>query len=156
MIAGQITPAADHLLRLRHRAAHQLDPRSDAFRVRQQTFQAHRDASRARLVAIEARRLIEIVHHQIQVAVVVKISLRHAERNALMIESPLLAGWLKHSVPSIAKRRILRSPVRMKLHLAFQLRFSEAPPSLLDLIAAVLIHHIELKPVRDQQIFVTI
>ena len=104
IVARAIAAACHHLLRLRDRAAEDLDLRADAAGVAAGAFQAHRDARRGRVVAEDTCRRVETVDDDIEVAVVVEVGQRHALRHARGVETPRGAGVFEGQVAAVAER----------------------------------------------------
>ena len=115
LVSRQITPATDHLLALRYRTAHEPEPGPDPSCVRRQPLQTDRDSARRGVIAIQTGHCIEIVHHYVQIPVVVQVSQRHPIGNSGLIEAPLTTHWFKGSIAPIAKRGFLRPRVGPEL-----------------------------------------
>ena len=156
LVAREVPAAGDHLLRLGLRAAGQPDARADALGIGRLAAQAHLDTATGGVVAIEAGGFVEVVHHEVEVAVVVEVAERHAVRDAFVGESPAFARRLERAVGLVPEDTVLRAPTRMHLHRALELRVGEAPAAALDLVAAVLVHHVELEAVREEQVLVSV
>ena len=105
---------------------------------------------------INRGRRVQVVEHQIDVAVVVQIAGGHAVGNPLEIKLPVGTGRLELTIAPVAEGRIARAPARVQLHGTLELILGQAATGVLDLRMAVLIHHVEFEAVGEQQVFVTV
>ena len=159
VVAGQIAAPADHFLALhRHRAPVEPELGPDAPGVGRPALQTHRHARGNPLVAIDPRRPIEIVDHQVQVPVPVQVRQGHAVRDGARVEAPGLADLLERQVSPIPKRHLrnFEAAVHLPQIELFERREFFRRPDLLAAPGHIRIHRVEFVAGSDQQILVAI
>ena len=157
VIARQIPPPADHLLALhRHRTAVEPDLGADPVCIRGQSFQSHRHPRRAALVAVNSGRTIQIVHHHIQVPVIVQIGQTHPLGDFGRIEPPI--HLLEAQPAKIAERQVCRGQSGKQFPQAQLFDGTELPRGFggFDLAEGVQVHVVTLEAVGDQQILIAV
>ncbi len=94
--SGHIPTAANYFLALHgDRAFEQFDLCANSLGVGREPFQAHGDARGSGLVAVNSSGLAQIVHDQIQIAVVVKVPQRDRVVDSGIVRSPKAGRLLK-------------------------------------------------------------
>ena len=106
------------------------------------------------IVAIQLGRSIEAVHHHVQISVAIQIGQGHPVRHLSCGESPGLAGGLKPSGPEVSKRRVRGPPLRIELSVAAHLLGGPLAP--VKGLGSVLVEHILVESIGDEQVFVPI
>ena len=106
------------------------------------------------IVAIQLGRSIEAVHHHVQISVAIQIGQGHPVRHLGRGESPGLAGGLKSSGSEVSKRRVRGPPLRIELSVAADLLGCPLAP--VKGLGSVLVEHILVEPIGDEQVFVPI
>ena len=102
IITAQVSAPADHLLALhRNRPAVEPNPGPDTLRVGRLTLQPYRHTRRRGLIPIHPGHRVEIIHHDIQVAVPVQVRQRHSSGVARGVKAPRGAHFFKGQIPSV-------------------------------------------------------
>src|SRR5205823_1063990 len=100
--AGQVTSATNDLLALHgHGAAEQFDLGADALGVGCRPFKTHRYSRGARIVAIDTKSAIEVIHYKIHVPVIIQVANRQALADPRLVGPPLMSHLLELQVPQV-------------------------------------------------------
>ena len=109
IVARQVTAATNHFLRLhRNSPADHFDARPDAARVRRSALEPHAETRSARVVAVDGAGIVEIVHHHVEVAVVIEVGKAHAVGHAVEIKTPGGTHVFERQIAPVAKRQVRR------------------------------------------------
>ena len=106
----------------------------------------------------QRRRRVEIVLHHVQIAIAVEITQGHAMGNVAHIEAPLRRYVREREITPISKGHVRHGQPGKQLSQVQQLPGIH-PPLILELFRLlndIRIHHVELVPVGNQQIFPTV
>ena len=89
IVAAQVPPTGHYFLRQDTYPVGQANAGANTKPVAASPAQPHRHPWLAALVAVQPRRLVQVVDHHVLIAVVVEISQRHPVRHANVIEPPV-------------------------------------------------------------------
>ena len=159
VVARQISSPANHFLALHwHRSAIDPDLGADSMRIRRDPFQSHAHSRRAALVAIKAGRPVEIVHHDVQISIVIQIGQTHALGNSRRIESPLRACIFKTQITQVPECQIFSGQAGKHLPRVELLQGRELLRGFggFNLAEGVQVHVVTLEAVRHQKVFISI
>ncbi len=76
---------------------------TDAASVRGQTLQADLNAGSGALIPINAHVVIETIHHDVQITVIIQVSQGHPMAHALIVEAPGRSRFLEVEIALISK-----------------------------------------------------
>ena len=114
IIPAEISTAAHHLLALeRHSPAAHEYLCADAARVPAQSFEADGDARSDAVVAVNARWLIQAIHDDVQIAVIIQVCQRHPVAYAFIVEAPPSTVIFEAQVSQIAKCHARQTELRI-------------------------------------------
>src|SRR5205085_3820362 len=105
-IARQVTATADDFLSLRNWPTEHFNFRADAPGVWSLALQTHGDTRSRGVIVINCGRGIQVVHDDIEIAIVVEVSQSHAVGNAAKVDSPLGAGFLEGEIVAIVEGEV--------------------------------------------------